>query len=362
MLVARCLPFIAFSLLLTLGLSARAAEDQLVWPGVDYTSVKAYLFDGETALSIIVDGNLNPSVEKVARLSIKQVPRITAALRDPPKLSAAAMCFEPRHAFVYFDEFSRPVAWLNICYHCKNYTVYPPLPKKKILDLPALLPLFRDLELPVPGDRAFETYVKRSGAHHPEQFPKWMAFLSYLPKPPEDALPPTVAAWPWRKAAKVKLYEFNLAGRDEAIVHLGQMVASITKEVELNDEQRRAVWVALQRPDWEPLDATREIRMEGEGRALVRTKGAVELAITQVRPSPLSFRHGLVCFDDTAKPIAWVNVSFAEGQYTSSPTDGPLNFSRSLWNLHKLRATFLAAGIPIRSPEEYDRLREEARK
>src|SRR5437868_6203 len=89
------------------------AADPRPWPGVDYVYVKGYLYGGElyTPRAIILDGNINPLVEKVVRLTAPQVKEISAAIQNPPKGYDVAACFEPHHAFVYFDKFSRPVAW-----------------------------------------------------------------------------------------------------------------------------------------------------------------------------------------------------------------------------------------------------------
>ena len=86
------------------------AGDALAWPGVEYATVKAYLFGGDSSHSnILRNGKLTTSVEKVARLSAKQAAHILTAIQ-PEEIRSRMMCYDPHHAFVYFDEFGRPIA------------------------------------------------------------------------------------------------------------------------------------------------------------------------------------------------------------------------------------------------------------
>jgi hypothetical protein len=58
------------------------------------------------------------------------------------------MCFNPRHAFVFYDAAMKPVAWVELCFQCHNAEAEPQQ-KEQVYDVAALEKLARELKLPL---------------------------------------------------------------------------------------------------------------------------------------------------------------------------------------------------------------------
>ena len=341
------------------------AENEVPWPGVDYAFVRAYLHGGEAHVlrEIVRDGNLSSSVEQVQRLSNPQVTALLATIQAPPGIRTfVGACFDPHHAVVFFDKFSRPVAWMNVCFTCGNYKTSPSMPSGKILNLEAVEAIFRELKIPVGKDAAYQTYLAKADSTIVDESPEFFDLWGSLPKPGSAALADSVAHWPWREVATVKLYEFNLQGRDDSIVHLGKVSADVAVERQLTDAQRKAVWAALRVDRWHALGQKQELRIEVGGRVSVRPVGFYDFWSDFTHGQPRLFRHALVCLDSASKPVAWLNLSFSDGRYTSNPTEGSELSICPVWHLDRLASIFKEAGIPVRTAEEYLKLEEETRK
>lgn len=334
------------------------------WPGIEYSHVKGYLFRGDPSADsrILIDGNINPSVEKVVRLTAEQGRKISTAMQDPPKERRNAMCFDPHHAFVYFDSESKPVAWVNFCYHCNTYYTDPPLLEGKILNLSALTPICREIGLPVPGDKAFDDFVGE-GQRLSLQRDALEEKLGEALVTAQDRAPSTEAMWPWRPYATVKLFAFNDDGRNDWIVHFGRLNPSVTKEVTLTADQCAAIWSAFRSPrEWEPLNEKQEVKqgyMDSKFR--IREKGGKWSDEVPWTPGRELIRHALVCFDADGKPVAWLRLSFNDFTYIAYPRDGGIRSDPWRWNPRRLAELFPKMGIPILSAEEHERRRRESK-
>jgi hypothetical protein len=122
------------------------------WPGVPYAEVRGYAFkDSGPEESIFRDGKLSSSIinKSGAALTAHQIQRLVRAItRKPPKVIALANCFDPHHAFIFYDARRKPVAWVDVCFHCHNATVHPYPSKSYYPDMKALLDLCGQLKLP----------------------------------------------------------------------------------------------------------------------------------------------------------------------------------------------------------------------
>ena len=328
------------------------AGDALAWPGVEYATVKAYLFGGDSSHSnILRNGKLTTSVEKVARLSAKQAAHILTAIQ-PEEIRSRMMCYDPHHAFVYFDEFGRPAASMEVCYHCGNYECEPPLPKGKILILPTLLPLFKELGIPAPGDKEFAKLINLEDAA--KETPAMKALYGYFgEKTPESA-----KVWPWREIETVKVLALtrNITIR-KPLVHLGELTKDVAREATLTASQKKDAWKCITRPDWTPKDAKLEAYYGEGGEMDVRPIGTQSYGFKWNGGEPTLPRHGLVCFDKAGRPFAWLTISFSDGTYTAYPREGPENFRKPVWHIAPLQKVFEQAGVF--NPAEYQKLVEQ---
>ncbi len=127
------------------------------WPGVEYAEVRGYAFNfGGGPASIIVDGKLNATVlnKEGALLTKAQLKRLIAALTEKHPSHPVALCFNPRHAFVFYDQSGKPVASVNVCFECLAATASPEGTVQPY-DLAALADLSAELKLKRAPDSGF---------------------------------------------------------------------------------------------------------------------------------------------------------------------------------------------------------------
>ena len=104
------------------------------WFHMPFDHARAYLYnlDDEEGASldhsirIIWHGELNPTVvyREGVTLTAEQVDQLRDAVTHGTN-ETAAMCFNPRHAFVFYDGDDQPVAWLEVCFECSDYFSSP---------------------------------------------------------------------------------------------------------------------------------------------------------------------------------------------------------------------------------------------
>jgi hypothetical protein len=140
---------IAVITLLLTGVSARASD----WPGVAYVEVRAFAYNkrGFPDLPIVKNGRLSRTIlrKQGVVLSSEQVKALLAAVTgERPRPETEIMCFDPRHAFVFFDTAKKPVAWVELCFECWGARAEPH-PKGQVYDIEALAKLAFDLKLPL---------------------------------------------------------------------------------------------------------------------------------------------------------------------------------------------------------------------
>jgi hypothetical protein len=123
------------------------------WPAKSYVEVRAYAYNagGDIAQPIVKKGRLDRSVvnKRGVVLTPEQANRLIAAVTGKrPEPEWVAACFNPRHAFVFYDTDRKPIAWVELCFECGNAEAEP-YQKGQVYDVSALENLARELKLPL---------------------------------------------------------------------------------------------------------------------------------------------------------------------------------------------------------------------
>ena len=110
------------------------------FPGVNYSSVKAFYFNAkigrpECMTPLNKDGSLCSSVEGPGKLlSNKQTAQLFKILNEPASFQHFfAKCFIPHHAFVLYNAKGKAVAQVSICFECDRVSIEPSQPKSRSL-------------------------------------------------------------------------------------------------------------------------------------------------------------------------------------------------------------------------------------
>jgi hypothetical protein len=140
---------IAFILACLLSITTLAASSS---PHASYIQVRAYAYnrEGDIDRPILKNGQLDFSVvdKRSVVLTAQQSARLIAAVTGKRPVRPEAMCFNPRHAFVFYDAAMKPVAWVELCFQCHNAEAEPQQ-KEQVYDVAALEKLARELKLPL---------------------------------------------------------------------------------------------------------------------------------------------------------------------------------------------------------------------
>ena len=122
------------------------------WPGLAYAEVRAYYHKDPGVLldAILQEG----AIQKLAAnkdgapLTTDQTKRLLAAVAGNYKTYEKYMCFDPRHAFIFYDEHHKAVAAIEVCFDCYGMYMTPGgMPER--IDFPAIADLVNELELPL---------------------------------------------------------------------------------------------------------------------------------------------------------------------------------------------------------------------
>ena len=152
--------FIAFLALSINGQDARAGDE---WPGVKFESVRAYAWPAAQDLEQVVQPNLTLSPGMVdprgQALTERQVQKLIAAVtrKRPEGRQSLVSCFQPHHAFVFYDAAGRPVAFVELCLRYHGCRMSPDLPEREP-HFGDLASLCKELGLALPKDFVLEDY------------------------------------------------------------------------------------------------------------------------------------------------------------------------------------------------------------
>lgn len=102
------------------------------WPGVPYSYVKVYLYNLDNQLmgryQPVKNGKLDPTVVgKGQRLTEPQAKELLDILNSDTRVlnDGMAKCYEPHHAFVFYDDKDNIVASSDVCFLCQGVKFYP---------------------------------------------------------------------------------------------------------------------------------------------------------------------------------------------------------------------------------------------
>jgi len=104
------------------------------WPGMPYSRVIGYSFDNphskDDVFTLLRDDKLNEAQlkefkTKEAPLNAAQVERLLNAAFSSKIRILGAACYEPHHVFVFYDRDAKPVAAIEICFHCDKLVSLP---------------------------------------------------------------------------------------------------------------------------------------------------------------------------------------------------------------------------------------------
>ena len=125
------------------------------WGFLKFAEVRAFRMnwnDPYRTPSIVVHGNrLNSTrIPKTGiPLDAKQVALLRSAITGPrPLPDAYAACFDPHHAFVFYDHLGKVVGHIDICFQCAGYEATPKGFSDE-LNWKALTTLMKDLGIPI---------------------------------------------------------------------------------------------------------------------------------------------------------------------------------------------------------------------
>lgn len=102
------------------------------WPGVPYTKVKAVVYNLDNQLineyQIVKNNTLNfTAVLPGKDLNAEEQKKLTALLNGDTRLlnEGLSKCYEPHHAFVFYNDKDSIVAATDICFLCEGIRFYP---------------------------------------------------------------------------------------------------------------------------------------------------------------------------------------------------------------------------------------------
>ena len=140
-------------LLITITFSSAFASPKN-WPDVPYTYVVAYCYDftqDKRGSSITFpDGSLHAGIINATtlRLSEEQTKSLVKIINEDSKYERGEVdCYDPHHAFVFYDANWKVVAYIEICFLCEDYK-FSPAGASKLIDLQALEIFCRQIDLP----------------------------------------------------------------------------------------------------------------------------------------------------------------------------------------------------------------------
>lgn len=135
------------------------------WPGVAFTEVRAYCYDFTVGPvpDFIHEGRMHPGVmdPRGVKLSPGQVDRLMKAITISQPRGDRSPCYQPHHAFVFYDAKGRVAAVFEMCFGCNRQKSWP-LGIPEYINRQALWDLTAELGLPLGKGNAFYTQACRA--------------------------------------------------------------------------------------------------------------------------------------------------------------------------------------------------------
>ena len=82
-------------------------------------------------------------------------------------------CYQPHHAFVFYDSHDRPVAWIDVCFSCQRQRSWPTALPGDLgyIDYPALLQLMKEMRVPVADSESPRDFYNKLFEEHRAKHP-----------------------------------------------------------------------------------------------------------------------------------------------------------------------------------------------
>lgn len=135
--------------------AAHAGEKRKLWPAEAFARVEAYCYDytqDRRGTSITFpDGTLHRGVivSRTVKLDDAQILKLRKLLTEESEEEFGEVdCYDPHHAFVFYDVEGKVMASVDICFLCEDHMARPKGTAKNA-DLIALEKFCRDLGLPM---------------------------------------------------------------------------------------------------------------------------------------------------------------------------------------------------------------------
>jgi hypothetical protein len=159
---------------------AQANEPSKQWPPALFEHCVAYCYDfsqdARGSAITFPDGSLHKGVIKATtvRLSEVQVTKLRALLSTDSKTEHGDVdCYDPHHAFVFYDADWKVTASIDVCFLCDDY-VARPKGASSLVDIQALEAFCREVGLPMLKDSSNYTalYQQEQSTGIPQSPPK----------------------------------------------------------------------------------------------------------------------------------------------------------------------------------------------
>ena len=145
---------LALALLPSCSSSVASDAAKLEWPMKGVSEIRAYRtnwadeFGQELILTEKGELNANRIPQKGIALNEKQMAKLNQVITGKHPDQPSAGCFNPHHAFVFFDSDGNMVGRIDICFKCGNYDSSH-RGFSSSLDFDGLAKLLGELEIPI---------------------------------------------------------------------------------------------------------------------------------------------------------------------------------------------------------------------
>ncbi len=127
------------------------AQDWSVWlPEFSHVDLVICDYQVSDPQPLVVNGRLHPGIleNRVIRLSAKEVSNLESLVTGKHSPTLGALCYIPRHGFIFYGEKGEIVGHLEICFSCFLHRSYPKEGLSQYWDWLGLLKFIRQKEIP----------------------------------------------------------------------------------------------------------------------------------------------------------------------------------------------------------------------
>jgi hypothetical protein len=127
-------------LALTISCSGTKTTKNNNWVNFKYHHATAYFTETPLIDDVFIkNGKLNTTVTDTigVTLSSEKIQALNQILiaPDPERLYPIMECFHPRHGVVFWSKDQKPIAWISVCFECRQMIANPEIIKYDLTDL-----------------------------------------------------------------------------------------------------------------------------------------------------------------------------------------------------------------------------------